>query len=156
MYFFVSIVPTKTVPESQSVGCFWTYYRCTSESCGVKKITERSLEDLSILITTYEGTHTHPCPITHPQIMPQTATFGGRSAGSASSLLVPPLNYPLNFNLTNNNTTTTTTSTSTTAFPSYDFQEGRYCSSPLPSYEHRDNGLLQDIIKPFLVSKEES
>ncbi|MFS7981928.1 putative transcription factor WRKY family [Helianthus anomalus] len=134
---------------------FRTYYRCTSESCGVKKITERSPEDLSVLITTYEGTHTHPCPITHLEIMPQTATFGGRRAGgSASSLLLPPLNCPLNFNLTNNNTTTT--STSTNAFPSNDFQEGGYCYSPLPSYEHTDNGLLQDIIKPFLVRKEDS
>ncbi|KAJ8527782.1 hypothetical protein K7X08_015233 [Anisodus acutangulus] len=40
------------------------YYRCTTQKCGVKKRVERSYEDPSIVITTYEGQHNHHCPAT--------------------------------------------------------------------------------------------
>lgn len=40
-----------------------SYYRCTSVACNVKKRVERCLKDPSIVMTTYEGQHTHPSPI---------------------------------------------------------------------------------------------
>ncbi|OIT00233.1 PREDICTED: probable WRKY transcription factor 71 [Nicotiana attenuata] len=41
-----------------------SYYRCTSQKCSVKKRVERSYEDPSVVITTYEGQHNHHCPAT--------------------------------------------------------------------------------------------
>ncbi|KAK7284563.1 hypothetical protein RJT34_19310 [Clitoria ternatea] len=40
-----------------------SYYRCTSASCNVKKRVERSYADPSVVVTTYEGQHTHPSPV---------------------------------------------------------------------------------------------
>ncbi|KAJ1264274.1 hypothetical protein BS78_09G250500 [Paspalum vaginatum] len=39
-----------------------SYYRCTAARCGVKKRVERSQQDPSTVITTYEGQHTHQSP----------------------------------------------------------------------------------------------
>ncbi|KAI6673225.1 hypothetical protein NL676_001131 [Syzygium grande] len=39
-----------------------SYYRCTTQKCTVKKRVERSFQDPSIVITTYEGQHNHECP----------------------------------------------------------------------------------------------
>ncbi|KMZ72039.1 putative WRKY transcription factor 43 [Zostera marina] len=40
-----------------------SYYRCTSSMCGVKKRVERSSSDPAVVVTTYEGQHTHASPI---------------------------------------------------------------------------------------------
>ncbi|XP_022983974.1 probable WRKY transcription factor 68 [Cucurbita maxima] len=43
-----------------------SYYRCTTPTCNVKKRVERCSNDPTILVTTYEGQHTHPTPILLP------------------------------------------------------------------------------------------
>ncbi|XP_059625569.1 WRKY transcription factor 23-like [Cornus florida] len=40
-----------------------SYYRCTNGACNVKKRVERCFNDPSIVVTTYEGKHTHPSPL---------------------------------------------------------------------------------------------
>lgn len=75
------------------------YYRCTTQKCSVKKRVERSYEDPSIVITTYEGQHNHHCPAT---LRGNNASFLSASHFMPnfppqlfSQLLIPPNNQNL-------------------------------------------------------------
>ncbi|KAJ6686730.1 WRKY TRANSCRIPTION FACTOR [Salix purpurea] len=57
-----------------------SYYRCTTASCNVKKRVERSFSDPSVVVTTYEGQHTHPSPV-----MPRPNFTGSASDSGFSS-----------------------------------------------------------------------
>ena len=66
-----------------------SYYRCTTQKCNVKKRVERSYQDPTVVITTYESQHDHPIPTTR-----RTAMFSGPAASDyKSSSLSPGSNF---------------------------------------------------------------
>ncbi|XP_058748806.1 WRKY transcription factor 71-like [Vicia villosa] len=67
-----------------------SYYRCTTQKCTVKKRVERSYEDPTTVITTYEGQHNHHVP---------TSLRGNAAAMFTPSLLSAPtpFSYGSNF-----------------------------------------------------------
>ncbi|XP_028781866.1 WRKY transcription factor 23-like [Neltuma alba] len=71
-----------------------SYYRCTSASCNVKKRVERSFTDPSIVVTTYEGQHTHTSPLMPRStlagaLVPAVVSAGCGSAATPGNLLSP-------------------------------------------------------------------
>jgi hypothetical protein len=149
-----------------------SYYRCTTQKCPVKKRVERSSQDPAVVITTYEGKHTHPIPVTlrgsthilaaqlhhhhnhhlgaFPTPLPQTgaAPFGRAAGGGVIDMLglLPPRNHGMSGGpmsaVAGAATTTAATITTTSTTP-----------SPPPSLQMQhfmaqDFGLLQDIMLP--------
>ncbi|KAJ0940648.1 putative transcription factor WRKY family [Helianthus annuus] len=133
-----------------------SYHRCTSVACGVKKRVERSSDDPSIVITTYEGTHTHPYPMTprgNIEILSETTNHGG---GVSSFRFTQP-HYqhrqpqllPYFQNQTTQSSSLGFNTTNASAHPSsysHPLQERRFCPSS-SSTLLRDHGLLEDVIQ---------
>nr|QWQ79520.1 WRKY transcription factor protein 2 [Zanthoxylum armatum] len=67
-----------------------SYYRCTNSICTVKKRVERSSEDPTIVITTYEGQHCH-----HTVGFPRGGFVNHEAAAFAGHMThrIPPYNY---------------------------------------------------------------
>ncbi|KAL2556484.1 putative WRKY transcription factor 23 [Forsythia ovata] len=137
-----------------------SYYRCTNASCSVKKRIERSLNDPTIVMTTYEGQHTHPSPMmsrANPAAA-LTPCLGFSTGASTATFMPSPLqmslssagadqvhcNYytPLNFGFMG----------STNINCAASAHQKRFYTPP--SAFITDYGLLQDIV-PSIVKKED-
>ncbi|KAH9627378.1 hypothetical protein KSS87_001217 [Heliosperma pusillum] len=118
-----------------------SYYRCTTQKCTVKKRVERSFQDPTTVITTYEGQHNHPVP----------ATLRGHAAALLphySLLAQPPSSI-----LTQELLTHFGHEASSSSFAHFS-QLQQLHNQHTRQLSIDDYGLLQDMIPPFLLKQE--
>ncbi|ESQ33893.1 hypothetical protein EUTSA_v10009672mg [Eutrema salsugineum] len=126
------------------------YYKCTTQKCNVKKRVERSFQDPSFVITTYEGKHNHPIPSTLRGHVAAEHLLGHGGSGLLHSfpshhqefLMMnhhPPVNYQ-------------------SSVGSISYEQYSHCNSSYNSSTHDqqvvDYGLLQDIVPSMFLKHE--
>ncbi|KAF8107235.1 hypothetical protein N665_0124s0032 [Sinapis alba] len=138
-----------------------SYYRCTTVGCGVKKRVERSSDDPYIVMTTYEGQHTHPFPMTRGHIAMLTSPIldqGATTTSSSSSFAIPQPRYLLtqhhqpyssmynnSLSMINRNSSDGTfVNPGSSSFPGFGYDMSQASTSTTSFI--RDHGLLQDIL----------
>ncbi|WOL15977.1 hypothetical protein Cni_G24759 [Canna indica] len=148
-----------------------SYYRCTSATCGVKKRVERSSEDPAVVVTTYEGQHTHPSPV-----MPRGAHQSLPPTHLVLAQPPPPLGFGLPPSLHSKDlhlplfgsylppppmefrpmaTPRPLMLAPDAAAADAVLADRRPCANQRAQYVIRDHGLLQDLIPSEIRKKEE-
>ncbi|KDP37931.1 hypothetical protein JCGZ_04574 [Jatropha curcas] len=122
-----------------------SYYRCTTQKCTVKKRVERSFQDPSIVITTYEGQHNHPIP----------ATLRGNAAAMFSHSMLTPTpmatgpTFPHEFLVQMPHLSNQVVGASSM------YQQSVINNQHLHQYQvPHDYGLLQDMVPPMFFKQE--
>ncbi|KAF5475203.1 hypothetical protein F2P56_007033 [Juglans regia] len=129
-----------------------SYYRCTTQKCTVKKRVERSFQDPSTVITTYEGQHNHPIP----------ATLRGNAAAMfPPSMFTPPIGgrptfIPQDFfaQMPQIMSSSTSQAGGGTAPGSINYSQINPNYPHHQQYQLPDYGLLQDIIPSMFLKQE--
>ncbi|KAG1368634.1 putative WRKY transcription factor 57 [Cocos nucifera] len=122
-----------------------SYYRCTNSKCMVKKRVERSSEDPTIVITTYEGQHCH-----HTVSFPRSNAYVHNPAASAERLGLPsPHLYPPAMQFHHNPAVAGGQHLLQTPHGEHQTSLPARTSSPLPA----DKGLLGDMVPPWMRNR---
>ncbi|XP_017983061.1 PREDICTED: probable WRKY transcription factor 23 [Theobroma cacao] len=130
-----------------------SYYRCTTTSCNVKKRVERSFSDPSIVVTTYEGQHTHPSPVIPRPGLGGSHLTSGISAGAAAAFGMPMQRTPSHYQQPfGNGLSPLSVGHNGSNINASFLHERRFCT-PGPSLL-KDHGLLQDIIPSHMLKEE--
>lgn len=105
-----------------------SYYRCTNSKCMVKKRVERSSDDPTVVITTYEGQHCHHTVGFHRGIglFTHESTFANQFSPGYQALQFPQ-HSPIG------------------TFPQLNYIEN---IAKEPKSSPQDGGLLSDIVSP--------
>ncbi|XP_074358367.1 WRKY transcription factor 71-like isoform X2 [Apium graveolens] len=125
-----------------------SYYRCTTQKCTVKKRVERSFQDPSTVITTYEGTHNHHLPSTlrgsvagmFPHSMLNPGHISGMGFPNQDFLVqMPQMNHIYNYG-------SGTSNVPTSSLYQNQQQQQQNTLNQYQQLQLSDYGLLQDII----------
>lgn len=129
-----------------------SYYRCTSQKCQVKKRVERSYQDPSIVITTYEGQHNHHLPATlrgsvarmlNPSMLAQPSPLMAPQATFHQEFIMSQMPQFYGHGNAFGNS------------PMYHQNLNHQQQMQLPTHHHHDYGLLQDMVPSMFNLKQE-
>ncbi|KAK8488672.1 hypothetical protein V6N13_042366 [Hibiscus sabdariffa] len=125
-----------------------SYYRCTNSKCIVKKRVERSSEDPTIVITTYEGQHCHHS-VAFPRggLISHEAACGGQLTPAVSQFYHPGVQLHREIPLS------ITQSQSQAHQAPIDVGGSRSEPEPTTSKPPTDEGLLGDIVPPGMRNR---
>ncbi|OIW07039.1 hypothetical protein TanjilG_02673 [Lupinus angustifolius] len=130
-----------------------SYYRCTSASCIVKKQVERFFTDPTVVVTTYEGQHTHSSPV-----IPRSGLAGApiTPGVSATNYLYQYQQQQFKQQQLLFNTLSSLSFPHNHSTPSkIDFaQERLVCNPGTNAALIRDHGLLQDVVSSHMLKEE--